>query len=388
MPTDKDEPIKLIKAIPILDVAHDLKIKVIKTKAKCINPHHNDENPSLSFNPAKNIFKCFSCGIGGDVIKLVEIANETDFKGALDWFTKNYSIYSSSHRYTQKNLSRKNHNNERNTRKSSLKTPLSSPLTSRLGSPLKQRKNNQGNGLEVEDDLASNHSLRSEVYGFLLSLCSYQEAYHYLKKRGINDKSLVIQFSIKCLQEREKIIKKIMERFGIKALVHAGLFKKGHFVFEKHRLLIPYFQTIEGKKIITCIQGRNIDSNKKPKYQFNHDAKTSLYNIDVLSQPNIKRVCLVEGVLDVLSFYILRLWDKYGLPIGIPGVHAFKEKYLPLFNGLEVTAIGDNDKAGFAFLNRIRKLFLSHYQPIAIATTPNKELKDINDMLKATSPLS
>ena len=387
-PNIQSESIKLIKSIPILNVAHDLKIKVIKTKAKCINPHHNDENPSLSFKPEKNIFKCFSCGIGGDVIKLVEIANGTDFKGALDWFARNYSIYSTNYKSTQKNPLRKNHaTHESIAKKSSLRAPLSSPLASRLASPLKQ-KNSRGNGLEESDKLPSNHSLRSEVYDFLLSLCSYREAYCYLKKRGINDKGLVIQFGIKCLQEKKETIEKTMERFGIKALVHAGLFKKGRFVFEKHRLLIPYFQTIKGKKIITSIQGRNIDSDEKPKYRFNHDAKTTLYNVDALSQPNIKRVCLVEGVLDVLSFYVLRLWDRYGLPIGVPGVHAFKDEYLPLFNGLEVTAIGDNDNAGFAFLDRVRKSFLNHYHPITIATTPNKKLKDINDMLKATSPLS
>ena len=34
-------------------------------------PFHDDKNPSMSVNPAKRIFKCFSCGTGGDAISYV-----------------------------------------------------------------------------------------------------------------------------------------------------------------------------------------------------------------------------------------------------------------------------------------------------------------------------
>ena len=34
-------------------------------------PFHDDAHPSMSVNPAKRIFKCFSCGVGGDSIKYV-----------------------------------------------------------------------------------------------------------------------------------------------------------------------------------------------------------------------------------------------------------------------------------------------------------------------------
>lgn len=36
-----------------------------------ICPFHNDRNPSMSVNPPRQIYRCFSCGAGGDVFKFV-----------------------------------------------------------------------------------------------------------------------------------------------------------------------------------------------------------------------------------------------------------------------------------------------------------------------------
>ena len=41
---------------------------------KC--PFHNDNKPSMSVSPSKGIYKCFSCGAGGDALSfLVKIQN-------------------------------------------------------------------------------------------------------------------------------------------------------------------------------------------------------------------------------------------------------------------------------------------------------------------------
>ena len=43
---------------------------------KC--PFHNDKNPSMSVNREKGLFKCFSCGAGGDTLAfLMKIENKT-----------------------------------------------------------------------------------------------------------------------------------------------------------------------------------------------------------------------------------------------------------------------------------------------------------------------
>jgi DNA primase len=46
-------------------------------------PFHADTNPSLSINPAKNLWQCFGCGAGGDVIRFMELFDQVDFKEAV-----------------------------------------------------------------------------------------------------------------------------------------------------------------------------------------------------------------------------------------------------------------------------------------------------------------
>ena len=45
-------------------------------RAKCICPFHSDRNPSLNIDNSRGIYKCFSCGAGGDVFNFVR---EYDF---------------------------------------------------------------------------------------------------------------------------------------------------------------------------------------------------------------------------------------------------------------------------------------------------------------------
>lgn len=46
-------------------------------------PFHNDHHPSMRVSPAKQIFKCFSCGAGGDVIKFIQLRQRVEFRDAL-----------------------------------------------------------------------------------------------------------------------------------------------------------------------------------------------------------------------------------------------------------------------------------------------------------------
>jgi len=49
--------------------------------ARC--PFHADKTPSLSVSEDKGVFHCFGCGESGDVIRFIELIEQTDFKGAL-----------------------------------------------------------------------------------------------------------------------------------------------------------------------------------------------------------------------------------------------------------------------------------------------------------------
>ncbi len=46
-------------------------------KARC--PFHKDNNPSFSVNPKGQYFYCFGCGVGGDVIKFIQLYEKIPF---------------------------------------------------------------------------------------------------------------------------------------------------------------------------------------------------------------------------------------------------------------------------------------------------------------------
>lgn len=75
--------IKAVKSrVDIIDVARTYGIEVNKNnKALCC--FHKEKTPSLSFHKEKQIYKCFSCGKGGDVISLVsELLSVNAFEAA------------------------------------------------------------------------------------------------------------------------------------------------------------------------------------------------------------------------------------------------------------------------------------------------------------------
>jgi hypothetical protein len=69
-PTVTEEHIERARSRKIVDVAEDagLKLKVRKNEHWASCCFHEEDTPSLSFNPEKNVFYCHGCGAGGDVI--------------------------------------------------------------------------------------------------------------------------------------------------------------------------------------------------------------------------------------------------------------------------------------------------------------------------------
>lgn len=57
--------------VNIINVAEFLGLKLNRSHfCKC--PFHNERTASLSISEKKQVWKCFGCGKGGDVINLVE----------------------------------------------------------------------------------------------------------------------------------------------------------------------------------------------------------------------------------------------------------------------------------------------------------------------------
>ena len=57
-----------------------------------ICPFHEDSNPSMSVSPEKQLFKCFVCGTGGDLIKYNSLINKISFRESLTLLGKKIGI--------------------------------------------------------------------------------------------------------------------------------------------------------------------------------------------------------------------------------------------------------------------------------------------------------
>nr|MDQ6936767.1 CHC2 zinc finger domain-containing protein [Actinomycetota bacterium] len=51
---------------------------------KGLCPFHEEKSPSFTVSPAKNLFHCFGCGAGGDVIRFLERAEHLSFTEAVE----------------------------------------------------------------------------------------------------------------------------------------------------------------------------------------------------------------------------------------------------------------------------------------------------------------
>lgn len=55
-------------------------------------PFHNEKTPSFNVNPARNIYKCFGCGRGGDPVNFLMEHEHLSFPESLRWLAKKYGI--------------------------------------------------------------------------------------------------------------------------------------------------------------------------------------------------------------------------------------------------------------------------------------------------------
>lgn len=66
----------------------DIQLRKAGKNIACCCPFHPDKNPSFYINPEKNLFHCFGCNLGGDVIKFVMLAKKLSFKQAVNFLKR------------------------------------------------------------------------------------------------------------------------------------------------------------------------------------------------------------------------------------------------------------------------------------------------------------
>jgi DNA primase len=86
---EKIERIKQDVDLVALIRANGVKLKKNGKSWFGLCPFHDDHNPSLSINPSTNLWQCFGCGAGGDVIRFVELFDQVEFKEAVNRLSVN-----------------------------------------------------------------------------------------------------------------------------------------------------------------------------------------------------------------------------------------------------------------------------------------------------------
>lgn len=77
----KDKILERVDIVAVVGERVDLTRKGKDYVGLC--PFHDDHKPSMSVSPSKQIFKCWSCGAGGDVIRFVQLHQRVTFPEAL-----------------------------------------------------------------------------------------------------------------------------------------------------------------------------------------------------------------------------------------------------------------------------------------------------------------
>lgn len=75
---------EILAKLDIVDVIGEcVSLKKTGANYKGLCPFHNEKTPSFIVNPDKQIFKCFGCNVGGDVIGFVEKVEGLSFYDAV-----------------------------------------------------------------------------------------------------------------------------------------------------------------------------------------------------------------------------------------------------------------------------------------------------------------
>ena len=83
---------ELLRNADLVDVARAfLELKKVSGNdfAACC-PFHNEKTPSFHINAAKQVYHCFGCGAGGNIITFVKGMVNTDYLGAIRWIAEHY----------------------------------------------------------------------------------------------------------------------------------------------------------------------------------------------------------------------------------------------------------------------------------------------------------
>ena len=229
-------------------------------------PFHKEKTPSFSVSPDKQIFHCFGCGAGGNVIHFISKIENVDFKESLEI------------------------------------------LADRAGIKLPTLENNvDSKRLELKEKVYEINKLVAMYYHETLYKPQANPAQEYVKKRKLDNKALK-EFCIGYAENANVLYKLLKEKgFTEEEILASDLvIKKGNNYVDrfKNRLIFP-IQDIRNRFI--AFGGRVLD-NSLPKYinspeNIVYSKARNLYGLNVAKNTKTRKLIIVEGYMDTVSLH-------------------------------------------------------------------------------------
>ncbi len=278
-------------------------------------PFHEDTNPSLSVSISKQIFKCFSCQKGGNIVSFVMLWKNLNFFQAVEYLNKEYNL----------NLE------------------LANNLT-----PEK---------VYSEIELQALRAFENSVSLYLLELLTITsrakkspknrqelEIYNFINSRGLT-REIIEKFKIGFAPSsflKPRLVDSKL--FDEETLKDYSLLNQQGFDFFQNRIVFP-IENLEGK--VVGFSGRCLPNTKcEPKYLNSPSSKLFskseiFYNYKNAIADNPKEIFITEGFFDVIAFYKANIKNA----IALMGTSLTK-KHCELLNNFTVVIALDGDRAG------------------------------------------
>jgi DNA primase len=322
---DKSKIEEIKNRVDIVDLVSEyLTLKKAGRNFTGLCPFHQEKTPSFSVNRDKQIFYCFGCGEGGNVITfLMKIADKTFPEAIKDLAEKTGVVL----------------------------PPMSSGKDGRQKDSLKEGIINLN--LKAAQQFSRN-----------LASPSGTAARKYLQDRGIAEE-IVKQFRLGYVPDTWRSLTDYIEKNGmsLKLAEQAGLViagKEGSFYDRfRGRLIFP-IENVFGE--IVAFGGRIMEKGE-PKYLNSPESPVyikgkNLYGLNKGKEEIRKKgfALIVEGYFDLIS-----LWNAGICNVVATLGTALTREHLDLLRRytVEVVALFDPDEAGIKALDRSLELFLS-----------------------------
>ena len=310
---------------------------------KGLCPFHTEKTPSFMVSRSKQIFHCFGCGAGGDVVTFLMKHDNLTFGEALHALAKKSGIKVNDVAFDRKYSERR------------------------------------------EQIIRANEAA---LKFYMKTLRDAKTAKEYLKQRGISDDSIA-RFSIGYAPDHRNMLYAHMKNIGTSdsIIVDAGLIVqdgKGSRDWFRRRIIFPIFSV---RKDVIAFGGRVMDDTM-PKYLNTPETQLfkkseALFAID-LAKDEIRRkgyAIIVEGYLDAIMCH------QYGFtntiaPLGTALTARHVQKLKSMTN--RVVLIFDGDEAGIAAAKRSLSLCCEHDVRAKILPLPHGE--DPDSFLRKAGP--